>query len=239
MTDDAKKLARTAQRLVVEHMVGSAWEALWGAAVDRIEINPGASPSSATIWFPEMRWEADAGLRFGDRVRIRTDWPKAEEQATVFSGFVVNFLSEFSGGTEQGGAFERNAVVCLDHRWLMSITSPVFGQYARGVDDWVHYGETDQRPLGTFRFFSGRRCIFNEDGKPNRDPVVHWDWDGTDISKNHLTMRFFDDPGGESAVPWSVIHMITYLMNPIINKAYSSMNFGDSELLPGLENIIS
>ena len=128
MADDAKKLARAAQRLVVERMVGSTWNALWGAAVDRIEINPGASPSSATIWFPGKRWDEDSGLRYGDRVRIRTDWPTAEGQATIFSGFVVNFIPEFSGGDEKGGAFERNAVVCLDHRWLMSVTSPVFGQ---------------------------------------------------------------------------------------------------------------
>ena len=71
---------------------GFAWEPLWGAAVDRIEINPGASPSSATIWFPELRWEADNGLHYGDRVRIRTDWPEASVQATVFSGFMVNFI---------------------------------------------------------------------------------------------------------------------------------------------------
>ena len=233
MTDDAKKLARTAQRLVVERLVGSAWEPLWGAAVDRVEINPGASPSSATIWFPEMRWEADNGLHYGDRVRIRTDWPEASGQATVFSGFVVNELSEFSGGDEKGGAFERNAVVCLDHRWLMSVTSPVFGQYARGLDDWTHYGETGQQPLGTFRFFSGRRCIFNEDGKPNRDIAHHYYREGSDL----LTLHFFDDPGGELAGPWSVLHMVTYLMNPNINKAYSYMNYGDSALLPGMDAV--
>ena len=204
-----------------------------GAAVHRIEINPGASPSSATIWFPGKRWDEDSGLRYGDRVRIGTDWPTAEGQATIFSGFVVNFIPEFSGGDEKGGAFERNAVVCLDHRWLMSVTSPVFGQYSRGLDDWTLYGEPGQKPLGTFRFFSGRRCIFNEDGKPNRDIERHYYRDGSDL----LTLHFFDDPGGELAGPWSVLHMVTYLMNPNVNRAYSVMRYGDSALLPGLENV--
>jgi len=233
MTDDAKKLARTAQRLVVERMIGSTWEALWGAAVDRIEINPGASPSSATIWFPDQRWDADAGLRFGDRVRIRTDWPKAEEQATIFSGFVVNFLSEFSGGTEQGGAFERNAVVCLDHRWLMSVTSPVSGQYARGKDDYSGYGTGGQVELQTCRFLSGRRTIFNESEKaghggiPNKDPE--------EVRADLKSFPIFKD-SSLGAVPWTAGDMIRYVLAWRLHLGISYWDYQDPSAMEGLDH---
>ena len=65
MRTDSKSLSRNAQFLIVEtrHGFGSPpvydrnWQPLFGAQVDRIEINLANKPSVATVWFPELRWE--------------------------------------------------------------------------------------------------------------------------------------------------------------------------------------
>jgi len=122
--EDAKKIQRIAQRLVVEARQGygsppsfTDWEPVWGAKVDRIEINRDAKPSVATIWFPDLRWEQTRHLIWGDSIRIRTDEPKSADRTILFSGFITSYLSDFSGGTEQPKtAYERNAIVCQDYR---------------------------------------------------------------------------------------------------------------------------
>jgi len=168
---DATSLARTAQTLVVETKTGCGsppvfpnnWSYLWGAKVDSITINGNSTPSVAVIWFPELRWNETSGPVWGDMIRIRTDEYHPGDRTTVFSGFVTSYQTGFSGGSQnKGSGFERNAIVCLDHRWLLSTTSPIYGQFARGPDDYYNYGTDSQSPVSDSCIFaSGRRTIFN------------------------------------------------------------------------------
>lgn len=235
MTEDATSLSRTAQRLVVEARRGHGsppsyelpWQPVWGAKIDRIEINHGSKPSVATIWFPELRWEQTSGLLWGDMLRIRTDEPDLANRTIVFSGFITNYLSDFSGGTDQSKAFERNAVICQDYRWLLSVTSPIYGQLARGPDDYADYGTSNQYPLNdSYTFLSGRRAIFNADGKPNCDPVL--------LRLGDYEVPLFADP--DIAVPWNARDMLCYVLSPFYNRIYQYLPIPNPYYLLGLDH---
>lgn len=236
LRNDLTSLSRNAQQLVVETRHGSGsppvyesvWQPLFGAKVDRIEINLANKPSVATIWFPELRWqETLSGLVWGDMVRIRTDEPDATNWTVLFSGFLTSFLSDFCGGTaEKGTGFERTAIVCMDYRWLLGATSFVYGQIVRGPDDYTDYGTTAQLPIDDAAIFaSGRRAIFNFDGKPNRAP--------TDlVLTDKCSMPIFANP--KVAQYWTAREMMRYVLSPLYNLAYDYLPIKDPALLPGL-----
>ena len=235
MTEDAKSLTRTAQQLVVEARrgfgsppnYGSAWEPLWGAKIDRIEINRDGKPSVATIWFPDSRWHDSQGLIFGDNIRIRTNEPSAGSRTIVFAGFFTSRLSEFSGGSQRSKAYERNALVCQDYRWLLAITSPLYGQLARGPDDYTNFGQDNQTPINdSSTFLSGRRTIFNADGSPNRDPVL--------LVTPLSNIPVFAD--SDIAVYWTARDMLRYILSPSFNQAYQYLPISDPNKLAGLDH---
>lgn len=242
---DSKSLQRTAQRLIVEARRGygsppsfSNWEPVWGAKVDRIEINRDAKPSVATIWFPELRWEETFDLLWGDSVRIRTDEPDPADRTIVFSGFLTSYLSDFSGGTEQPKtSYERNAIVCQDYRWLLAVISPIIGQVARSPDDYSQYGLPGQIPLeSSWTWLSGRRVIFNADGKPNSDPYI---LTLNDSAGNKLCeIPIFANPSMDTAlaIPWTARDMMRYILSSIYNKAYQYLPIEDPNTLSGLDH---
>jgi hypothetical protein len=217
--DDAKSLSREAQRLIVEARRGhdsppyydDAWQVVWGAKVDRIDINYAARPSVATIWFPELGWHETPGLFWGDMIRIRTDEPDIVNRTISFVGFLTAYLSDFSGGTEKkASAYERNAIVCSSYRWLLSRTSPVYGRWVRGPDDYTDYGGPSQTPLASQCIFaSGRRTIFNENGLPNRDSAF--------LVGADRNIPIFANP--DTAVPWTARDMLAYIMAPFHNRS--------------------
>ncbi len=250
---DSQSISRTAQRLVVEAKraqgspptYGPTWEPIWAAKVDRVDIASGATPSTATIWFPALRWQ-EGVLKWADAVRIRTDETNPAERTVIFSGFVTSYMSDFSGGTEKTKAFERCAVVCRDYRWLLSVTSPVFGQAIRGPDDYVNFGTPLQAPIDhAYSMLSGRRAIFNIDGKPNRDPV-----DLKVLAPAGATLCYtpiFLAPNtiipnhpvaGEpyGAVPWTAKDMIRYILSPDQNNAYQYLTITNPASLTGLSH---
>jgi len=247
--EDAKKLQRTAQRLVVEARRGSGsppsygdWESVWGAKVDRIEINRDAKPSVATIWFPHLRWEQTPHLVWGDSVRIRTNEPDSTDRTILFAGFITSYLSDFSGGTEQPNtAYERNAIVCQDYRWLLAATSPITGQVARSPDDYNDFGRVYQTRIdGSWTWLSGRRIIFNIDGKPNRDPhlLVLQDSSGEKLCEipifaNPCATAMLD---ADIAIPWTARDMMRYVLCSIYNKAYQYLPIEDPNALSGLDH---
>lgn len=238
MITDAESITRTAQQLVVDYKPATGsppsypadWRPVWSAKVDRIEIAHGAATSQATFWFPLARWH-ESFVSLGDMIRITTDQPKQGDRTCVFSGFVTSFLSDFSGGTEKTAAHERCAVVCRDYRWLLSVTTPVFGQAIRGPDDYTDYGTADQLPIShSFRMLSGRRTIFNAAGKPNKDPV---ELTVTDAAGNFLCHTPIFAPA-DSGVPWSARDMIRYILSPDANSAYDYLTIANPANLPGL-----
>ncbi len=248
MTEDAQQLGRTAQYLVIEARRGygsppnysPVWEPVWGAKVDRIEINRDSSPSAATIWFPELRWQQAYNLAWGDMIRIRTNEPSAADRTIVFAGFITTYLSNFSGGTEQkGSAFERNAIVCLDHRWLLSTTSPIFGQIARGPDDYTNYGQVGQSAnYDSYIFLSGRRAIFNADGKPNSDPdfLTLKSSSGSTLCEIPIFADTSNLDDTNIAIPWTARDMLRYVLSPFWNQAYQYLPIADPNELAGIDH---
>ncbi len=238
---DSRSLSRTAQFLVVESRRGSGsppsfgaqWDTLYAAKVDRTEINAGDRPSQAVVLFPALRWDETLELYQGDMIRIRTDEPKSSDRTIIFSGFVASYLSDFSGGTEKHNAFERNGVVAKDYRWLLARTSTLFGQIARGPDDYTDYGTPSQAPIdNSSTYLSGRRAIFNRSGKPNRDPVhlTVEDSAGNTLCETPI----FASPS--TAVPWTARDMIRHLLSPLWNKAYKYIPIPDPNTLAGLDH---
>jgi len=229
MDRDSTALSRTAQLMTVECRIGSGsppvygpWRPVWGAKVDRIEINAGGRPSLATVWFPDLRWDAPTGLAYGDMLRIRYGW------TIIFCGFITTRMSDFSGGSEQAGsAYERNAIVCQDHRWLLGATCPVFGQLARGADDYSGYAQYGtQYPLNSYVWLTGCRAIFNADGKPNRDPEP--------LNIGNFQVPIFADPDIGQA--WTARDMLSYVLSPFYNQAYRYLPIDDVTALPGISH---
>jgi len=248
---DARNIHRYAQRLVVEFKpgvgappsFGDVWHPLWGAKIDRIEINRDVKSSTAAIWFPDYRWNEDAGLVWGDMVRIRTDELAASDRTVLFVGFVTARLPAFSGGSEQSmsdgrGAkpYERCAFLCQDFRWLLASTSVITGQYARGRDDYDDWGLPTQHAISDeCTWFGGRRTIFNADGKPNSDPIVY---QLHDSSHNYLCdVPIFANPSTDPdvAIPWTARDMIHYIL-AMHNFAYQYLPIDDPGELVGLDD---
>ena len=141
----------------------SGWVDMFDAKIESIVENMNATPSEATFWFPDARWNDDAGILTGDKVRILS----AVSGAVVFEGFVTKELRQFSGGNEQGGKYERLAYSCLDYRWLLSVSTKIYGQFSRSKDDYSDAAMTN--PLDNAQTgYSGRRCVFNAEGHPNK-----------------------------------------------------------------------
>jgi hypothetical protein len=242
MTEDSKKLVRTAQLFIVEIRRGSGsppsygkWEILWGAKVDRVEINHGVTPSVATIWFPEYRWHEPLDWKAGDNIRIRTDF-----KSVVFMGFITSFLPSFSGGTESTKAFERNAFVAMSYRWLLATTSPIYGQSARGVDD---YNTDDGKPVANMAtFLSGQRAIFNPNGRPNRDAVPYVGKGPEESGCSSFETPLFIDPANvESTTPdsgvkyWTAKHMLQYVLSPFYNLIHKYWPLSDPDQILGVD----
>jgi len=261
MIDDAKKLQRIARFFVVETKQGHGsppsyndeWKPVWAAKVDRIEINRNATPSKAVIWFPDLRWHESPGEIWGDMVRIRTNpqgkglrggarrRPLLNSKTVIFEGFITRFRSSFSGGSGKG--HERCAVICQDYRWLLSVTSPIFGQYARSPDDYDDYGTDEQMPKeDSCTFLSGQRAIFNPNGRPNneltpltikyKDPETEED----EEEDKDMYIPIFANPDPDKALSWMAREMVQYLLSPLLNKANQYFPIGDPEKLTGLDH---
>ena len=243
MQNDQLQLDRTAQFLVVEFKrahgspptYDNDWQIVWDAKVDRIELNPGAKPSIARVWFPSLRWHESHDLVWSDRIRIRTADPALASQTIIFSGFVTSYNSSFSGGTEKGGSFEHNAVTCKDHRWLLSVSTPFYGMVARGPDDYANYGTPEQEPKQSTSYteLTGRRTIFNQAGSPNRDPDL-LDVLGDDDETVLCQTPIFCAP--HLAVDWTARQMIEYILSPLNNTVYDLLPIADPATLTGLDH---
>jgi hypothetical protein len=239
MTEDAKNLSRSAQYLpvYVSHGTGippifGGWYPLFDAKVEMIEINRDKTPSVAEISFPTSRWheypESSYGyIKLGDAIRITSE----DGNAIVFQGYVTRSRRSCHGGSHRMGAHEENILICQDIRWVLAKTSVVYGQIARGPDDYMFYGTDGQYPKPDgFTFLSGRRTVFNEDGKPNKD-IVDLQCNASGIS---FQMPIFASSGiGEY---WYARGMIWYLLSPLFSHIYNYMAVRDWELIPGLQH---
>lgn len=237
---DKTQLVRTAEPMLVSFRRWTAmgyeteWQTIPAARPASITLNAGGRSNEATLLFPTLRWHEDFDLKAGDLVQITTT---AATPITVFVGFLTSRRVGFSGGDDSGGGFERNAAVCLDYRWLYNTTSPIFGQVARGVDDYTDFGTPQQSPIvNQATLMSARRTIFNPDGRANRDPVE------LDIS------NWEQRPGAAQDVPifcsvdnaaaafWTARQMIRYLLNPYYNRNWEVFPIPDPAAMIGIEH---
>ncbi|MFA5187047.1 MAG: hypothetical protein WC551_11245 [Patescibacteria group bacterium] len=244
---DKNRINRFAQPLVVEARPCSqasgygVWQPVYNARVEEITLNAGAdAANTAVITFPTLRWnQMFTGLNLGVNIRIRTDAPvrgdgspyRGQSRAVLFQGFLTNYRSRFAGGTGQSSPTETNTVICMDYRWLMSRTSPVFGIYARSRDNYDTF-ETTPVPANSATHFSGRRCIFNADGQPNRDATAYSYSVGGDVVDTPLfSGQVYGDPQ-----PWTARQMLQYLLSPYLNRIYSLFKINDVTALTGVDH---
>jgi len=240
---DSKSRSRTARPLLVEARRASGsppsygnWRAVASAKVDRIEINAGARSSSAVIWLPDSRWDYRPPLlAVGSMVRIASAEPSLSARSVIFQGFVTGYRSGFSGGAAAGPAepfsasHERCGFVLADYRWLLSATSPVFGQAARGPDDYDNFGTGSQSPKsGKYTWLTGRRCIFNAGGRPDRDPEY------LSVASPACSLPLFTDP--DRGEYWTARDMLYYLLSPFYNRITEYLPIGDPADLVGLDD---
>lgn len=232
MIEDAKQLARTAQRCIAEYQsvlptVGPAglWIPLYDAQVLSVTHAAGANANTAAVRLPNVRWnETPYHLKMGDLVRIRT----ADGKTVLFEGVCTQRRPSFSGGTEKGGAFEHNDILCADYRWLLHRTSVVWGQWARGLDDYTNFGTASQSPKPNgATFLSSQRCIFNPDGKPNRDPAPlivagYPGYSGSDGSYPIFCPPRAAFADGSSAQFWTAKQMMQYLFGFFHNEVWAT-----------------
>ena len=238
---DARRLSRTAQTPIVEarRCVGSPpayepnWQPVFGARVDRIVIAAGANPSTAVISFADLRWDANCGLQWSDMIRIRSNEFSPPGRAVIFCGFITSVKRAFAGGDEKSGAFERNSLLVADHRWLLAASSVLYGQLARSPDDYFFFGMSNQSPrYGRYTHLTGRRCIFNDSGRPNRDVEELAVLDAAGVELCHIGL-FCDPSVGEF---WTARQMLVYVLSPIFNAAYNYFPLADPSALLGLDH---
>ncbi len=235
MTVDAKSLDRKAQDLVVDiryaydspPVYTTRWTTLWSAKVDRVVINGSAAPSSATVWFPQERWDGQP-VKHGDMIRIRTMEPKRQERTILFVGYITSYHRDYSGGTDKASAYERNTFTALDHRWLLSVTSPIYSQFLLGPDNYTDYGTSSQAVIfDSCIFASGRRTIFNADGKPNSDSSYY-------VNSKDANVPIFT--ASEDAWYWTAKDMLRYCLCMHNIRAFAYLPITNPETLLGLDH---
>jgi len=207
------------------------WTALPTALVDRIEINAGDRPSRAVVRLPYNRW-SDLPLftRPGTLMLITTAEPDYLARAALFQGFVTDTVASFSGDP---GSHDDLTVELRSYRWLLHVSCPVVGQVARGPDDYTHYGTDSPIPVDlAWTDMTGRRCIFNESARPNRDPNTV---DYKMGYRLYYTTPIFCPPDWPAAEFWTARQMIQYLIGPLNMRPRELWPIADADL-PGLEH---
>jgi len=236
---DYKRLDRTAQRLWLDYKIATGtppvypdqWRPAYAAGIDSVQINSGPRSSLATVTFPSLRWNEKYAnkLTFGDRVRIYKPASSGSDEVTIFSGFVTREISEFSGGTDKSAGYERCSLALADHRWLLTVGTCLYGQRVRGVDDYNNFGTISQSPYALkSTFLSGRRCVFNEGGRANADPLLLaiktsdvTSPDGNYFLDDGVThsYRLFDDD--DRSIYWTARDMIYHVTGIFKNSQYN------------------
>lgn len=246
---DATQLDRTAQVLWV-HIdpvtpAGSSgipshtgtWRETIAAQVETVAIHAGGKPSAARVFFPGLRWDEDSGIRKGDRIRITAAPSVTGSLVPLFSGFVVRDRLGFSGGEGSSGrettslAHETNGFLALDHRWLLDTTCPIFGQVARSADDYLDFAASPwQDPqFGKYTRLTGRRCVFNADSQPNRDPALY-----QTREEDAGVALFADTDRGEYWRARDILRYLAYWCKS--ETAYAHYPWSDPATWPGIDH---
>lgn len=234
---DATRIMRQAQLLVVEYQTYTgappAYSGTWlvhpSARVEQLSVRGGKVSSQAAFSLPLARWSDNPGFKFGDKIRIVRNDIDPALRTCVFSGFVVGSRRGYFGGDAKGKSWESLVVQAMDYRWLLGACVPITGQFGRCPDDYIDLGEPDEAVWpGKYSEFTGRDCVFNQEGLPNRDPV--------DVTIDLIDYPLFS--GRPNATYWTARQIIRYLLGvPVIGSVVSGYaGIGDPKDLPGLNH---
>lgn len=239
---DAKTLSRSAQPMMVFYQTAAGtppswpgrWRQLSDTTVGRIEINAGPAPSVAVIELTGSRFDAALAIKCGDMIKITSAERYEAERSVMFAGFITGFETSLTAKHEQ------LVMICNDHLWLASQIAPLFGQFARGPDDYTDYGGESQEAIDDSAvFLSARRCVFNESSRANRDPVELEVTNADAISQGDEAETICESPifcnTGDGEF-WTARQMIQYCLGPLQNIAADYLNITDPADITGLDH---
>lgn len=234
---DQHNMMRIAKAMTVEYRqcsrdgVVGTWAALSHAKPLSVTIGQGREYNKAVVELDNTRWNGSRGLTWGDQIRIRYS------NSVLFEGFAVSFASGFSTAVANDpqnppSAKEWVRINCLDYRWLYNTCCPVYGQIARGIDD---YDAEDGSPLDAATFMSGRRCVFNPGKSYNMDATAVTFASGYgDYAGSFSTYVFSND--SKTGTPWTAAKAIALLLSPIYDQIPDILVNSSPGTLPGLEH---
>jgi hypothetical protein len=234
---DKNQLMRLAKDIVPEYRICSRsgvvgdWVSMPNGKVLDITLRPGKESNTATIELSDTRWNLSRDVTWGYQIRLRYN------STVLFQGFIVNFNSGYSSADaadsqNQPQTREWVKMYCMDYRWIYNRCSPVYGQVARGVDDY----NTDGSKKAQATFMSGRRCVFNPDGFYNMDPnSVTFTSSVWPSFPNSFTSYVFGNPKKTgTGIAWTAGKAINLLLSPIYNQVPSIVSITNPLDLPGL-----
>ncbi len=212
MTTQRYNLERIATTLTVEVATAVAgspvtwgeWTPIAGCKVDSIVYDMGIMPSRAVISFPAIDWHISPVGRC-DKVRVKAG------NTILFSGISAKMDRGFSGN--QDSCKQHLSTDIQDIRWLMAVSQVVFGQYARLAS--AYQNDMKTVPLATVTttptpaaWLLGRRCIFNDGGRPNKDVNTAQIFT---YNSNYIHMPVFTAIESQAEY-WTARRMIDYIL---------------------------
>jgi len=212
------------------------WRLCYEAIATEVVHNVGSTTSSAKIVMNGKPWNYTGPLELNDRVRVRSTELPVRNSTLLFDGVLTAFTPHFAGSAASGQ--EQSSFLAEDFRYLVDKMSVIYGQwgyrqdayYSKSSNEWGTLTEpilhnnwhvdlitTESLASEVFNSlarFNGRRCIFNENGKPNKSPTT------CDYFPKGSTGDIYGLPvfGYLGAEYWSARDMIVYLLT-IENKA--------------------
>lgn len=128
--------------------------------------NTGSEPNRAKIEFKARRWNHENEFTAGNRVIVRSAG-ELVDSTILFDGVLTAWTPTWSSSNES------SSHLCEDFRYVLGKAGRPYGQFVRPQSAYkFNVSEPPAEPprIGVLPVkASGRRCVFNEDGKPNMD----------------------------------------------------------------------
>ncbi len=217
------------------------WKLAYEAIATEVTHNVGSTTTSAKIVMNGKPWNYTGPLELNDRVRARSTELRPRDSTLLFDGVLTAFTPHFTGSPTSGQ--EQSSFLAEDFRYLVDKMSVVYGQWGYRQDAYsqpsteaweilvepilhnkwhVDLIESNTSPFNSLVRMTGRRCIFNEDGKPNKSPTTcNYFPKGSSGGSNIYGLPVFGLLNPEF---WSARDMIVYLLT--IENAAMTIGIG-------------
>ena len=191
------------------------WSLWYEAVCIQITQNHGANTNVADLQLQAgTRWNDVTQANMWDRVRIRTPEEALINSTILFEGLITQWTPAWAPQTEIAG-FRAEG-----YEYIMRRCLPIYGQYIYPQSAYTGgYFTAATKTLevapttGTWIHATGRPCVFNQDGKPNRcgwfyDPLVP----GATEDDTTFTVPIFGMLDNEM---WTVRQMLVYVLEQV------------------------